>query len=176
MTWSPIYARSSSRIARPARRVLAGSALAGCLALALAAATGCKDASASSQGRALPALGAIAEIQGPVGPLPGGAQAQPVQNPYGNDAAALADGRRYFVSMNCSGCHGGHAGGGMGPSLRDEVWLYGGGDGDIFDSIAQGRSNGMPAWGSMLPADVIWRLAAYVRSLRTPAEPDPPRW
>ena len=161
MTWWPIYAHSS--------RALAAS-----LALALAAVSGCKDT--SSQGLSLPALGAIAEIQGPVGPLPGAARAQQVQNPYANDATALADGRRYFVSMNCSGCHGGHAGGGMGPSLRDAVWIYGGSDGDIFDSIAQGRANGMPAWGTMLPADVIWRVTAYVRSLRQPNEPDPPRW
>ena len=173
MTWSPIYARSSSQASR---RLRIRCALAAGLALALAASSGCKDRDASSQGIAPPALGAIAQIQGPVGRLPGAARAQPAKNPYAGDASAIADGRRYFVAMNCYGCHGGRAGGGMGPSLRDEVWIYGGNDGDIFDSIAQGRANGMPAWGTMLPADMIWRITAYVRSLRTPNEPDPPRW
>jgi cytochrome c oxidase cbb3-type subunit III len=97
------------------------------------------------------------------------------QNPVAGDAQALADGRRYFVAMNCAGCHGDHGGGGMGPSLRDPVWIYGGGPGDIYDSIAQGRANGMPAWGTMLPADLIWRVTAYIESLRTPDEPSPPR-
>ena len=83
--------------------------------------------------------------------------------------------RSLFVGMNCAGCHGEHGGGGMGPSLRDDVWLYGGQAGQIFDSIAQGRANGMPAWGTLLPADLIWNITAYVESLRTDHEPDPPR-
>ena len=62
----------------------------------------------------------------------------------------------------------------MGPSLRDEVWIYGGDDAHIFDSITQGRANGMPSWGSKLPQEQIWKLAAYIRSMRTPLEPDPP--
>lgn len=135
--------------------------------------SGCREA--RIQRDAIPALGATTTQGGTVGPLPGGARSAPARNPYGEDPTALAEGRRYFVAMNCYGCHGGHAGGGMGPSLRDEVWLYGGEDGDIFDSIAQGRANGMPAWGTMLPADTIWQITAYVQSLRTPSEPSPPR-
>ena len=72
-------------------------------------------------------------------------------NPYSNDPVALQDGWRLFNWYNCSGCHGGHAGGGMGPSLRDNVWLYGNRDDQIFSSIAQGRSNGMPSWGTRIP-------------------------
>jgi cytochrome c oxidase cbb3-type subunit 3 len=109
-----------------------------------------------------------------VGPIPGPGEPTSATNPYANDPAMLADGRRLFVAMNCSGCHGGHAGGGMGPSLRDDVWIYGGSDADVYDSIAQGRAYGMPSWGQ-LPPDVIWRLTAYVQSLRTPQEPDRPR-
>lgn len=62
----------------------------------------------------------------------------------------------------------------MGPSLRDKVWLYGDRDDQIFDSIAEGRSNGMPAWGTKIPQDQIWQLVAYIKSMRTPQEPDPP--
>ena len=98
----------------------------------------------------------------------------PGLNPYATDAVALQDGRRLFDWYNCSGCHGGHAGGGMGPSLRDETWIYGNRDDQIFDSIAQGRSKGMPAWGTKIPEDQIWQLVAYIKSMRTPEEPDPP--
>jgi cytochrome c oxidase cbb3-type subunit 3 len=91
-----------------------------------------------------------------------------------SDPVALQDGRRLFDWYNCSGCHGGHAGGGMGPSLRDEVWIYGSRDDQIFNSISQGRANGMPSWGSKIPREQIWELVAYVKSMRTPQEPDPP--
>jgi hypothetical protein len=33
----------------------------------------------------------------------------------------------------------------------------------------------MPAWGTLIPADMIWRLTAYVTSLNTKREADPPR-
>ena len=110
-----------------------------------------------------------------VGPIPGGATAPNTQtNPSANDAVALQDGRRLFGWYNCSGCHGGHAGGGMGPSLRDETWIYGNRDDQIYDSIAQGRSKGMPAWATKIPIDQVWQLVAYIKSMRTPQEPEPP--
>ena len=86
----------------------------------------------------------------------------------------MQEGRQLFVQFNCYGCHGGRAGGGMGPSLRDQDWIYGSDDAQVFDSISRGRANGMPAWGQRLPDDVIWKLVTYVKSLRTPQEPDPP--
>jgi len=111
----------------------------------------------------------------PVGPIPGGVITLAYRtNPLAEDPVALQDGRRLFDWFNCSGCHGGHAGGGMGPSLRDEVWIYGNRDDQIFDSVAQGRANGMPAWGSKIPQTQIWELVAYIKSMRTPQEPDPP--
>lgn len=119
-----------------------------------------------------------------IGPVPGpveqGAQSgfasvntQP-SNPYANDPIAYTEGRRLFLWYNCYGCHGGRAGGGMGPSLRDSVWLFGDSDAQIFSSIAQGRGEGMPAWGSRIPEDQIWKLVAYIKTLNTPQEPDPP--
>jgi cytochrome c oxidase cbb3-type subunit III len=111
----------------------------------------------------------------PVGPVPGPKIALNLpSNPYSHDQVALAEGRRLFAWYNCSGCHGGHGGGGMAPSLRDPVWLYGDSDAHVFASIAQGRGKGMPAWGTKIPEDQIWKLAAYIKSMRTPEEPDPP--
>ena len=122
------------------------------------------------------AAGGAAPVTGtPIGPIPGGSP-QPVgpTNPYGTDRSAAEAGRKLFVQYNCYGCHGGHAGGGMGPSLRDQVWIYGSTDADIFNSIAQGRAEGMPAWGTKLPADQIWQIVSYVKTLRTNQEADPP--
>jgi cytochrome c oxidase cbb3-type subunit 3 len=111
-----------------------------------------------------------------VGPIPGAPETglKPRTNPYTQDPIALAEGRRLFVWYNCYGCHGGHGGGGMGPSLRDVTWIYGNSDANIFNSVAEGRANGMPAWGTKLPEDQIWKIAAYIKSLRTPLEPQPP--
>ena len=110
-----------------------------------------------------------------VGPVPGGQGTPPGRtDPFIGNPVALRDGRRLFNWYNCSGCHGGHGGGGMGPSLRDRTWLFGDRDDQIYDSIAEGRSKGMPAWGSKIPSDQIWQLVAYIKSMRTPAEPDPP--
>ena len=62
----------------------------------------------------------------------------------------------------------------MGPSLRDEDWLYGNTDAQIFSTISEGRAYGMPAWGTKLTTDQVWKLVAYVKSLRTPEEPHSP--
>ena len=111
-----------------------------------------------------------------IGPQPGPDRVLPsATNPYHDDRTVLADGRRLFNRFNCSGCHGDHAGGGMGPSLRDSSWYYGGDEASIFASITEGRQHGMPAWGSKLPRDQIWKIVTYIKSLRTPDEPDPPR-
>lgn len=116
----------------------------------------------------------------PIGPNPGagpgeGHTHEPwIHNPFEGSQIAREQGRELFVQMNCYGCHGGHAGGGMGPSLRDDVWKYGNTPIDLYSSIAQGRANGMPAWGLRLPSDEIWKLVAYIRSLGSQEEPDPP--
>ena len=121
------------------------------------------------------AAGASPPLPAAVGPVPGpGDVRNPRANPFGEDAVAVQEGRHLFVQMNCSGCHGGRAGGGMGPSLRDRDWLYGSRDDQVFATIAEGRANGMPAWGARLPADEIWKIVAYVKSLRTDREPDKP--
>ena len=138
---------------------------------AAAALFGCQQ----HRGQALAAEGSQPAIGNPVGPVPGPDVAMPLpENPYAHDKVALAEGKKLFARFNCSGCHGDHAGGGMGPSLRDEAWMYGGSGADIFSTIAEGRAHGMPAWGTKLTQDQIWKLAAYIQSMRTPEEPEPP--
>jgi cytochrome c oxidase cbb3-type subunit 3 len=133
-------------------------------------------AACETKGSQLAAAGAQPSSTFFIGPQPGPDRPVPVvTNPYANDANARVEGRRLFGWYNCAGCHGDHAGGGMGPSLRDTTWRYGNTDQNIFASITEGRAQGMPAWGSKLPQDQIWKLVAYIKSLRTPNEPSPPR-
>ena len=87
-----------------------------------------------------------------------------VRNPYEDNAYAVAEGKNLFGQMNCSGCHS-HGGGGIGPALTDDEWIYGSDPANIFSTISEGRPNGMPAYRGKLPNYQIWELAAYVRAL-----------
>jgi cytochrome c551/c552 len=89
----------------------------------------------------------------------------PVKNPYEGDKAAIANGAKLFVGYNCLDCHGADGSGAMGPSFQDGRWHFGGSPGDVFESIYQGRPDGMPAWGGRISNEQIWILTAYVRSL-----------
>jgi cytochrome c oxidase cbb3-type subunit III len=110
-----------------------------------------------------------------VGPVPGPpTEDSNAANPYAGDRTAMTEGRQLFVRFNCSGCHGGRAGGGMGPSLRDVDWIYGNRDGQLYSSIAEGRAHGMPSWQPRMTADQIWKLVTYIKALRTRNEPQPP--
>ncbi|MDQ2890856.1 MAG: c-type cytochrome [Gemmatimonadota bacterium] len=88
-----------------------------------------------------------------------------IRNPYEGNTGAMEAGGQLFIRMNCVGCHGYDAKGGMGPNLTDTYWRYGGSPAEIYKSISEGRPQGMPAWGAMLTSDEIWKLTAYVQSL-----------
>jgi cytochrome c oxidase cbb3-type subunit III len=87
-----------------------------------------------------------------------------VSNEYEENAFAMNEGKRLFTWYNCSGCHA-HGGGGMGPPLMDNRWIYGGEPQQIFATIVQGRPNGMPSFRGKIPDFQVWQLAAYVRSM-----------
>ena len=86
-------------------------------------------------------------------------------NPYAGNAARVAEGAKLFVAYNCMDCHGADGSGAMGPSLQDNRWHFGGTPGDIFQSIYEGRPDGMPSWGGRIGDDQIWRLVSYVQTL-----------
>ncbi len=81
---------------------------------------------------------------------------------------AVTTGKRLFGQYNCSGCHS-NGGGGMGPALMDDEWIYGGRLEQIHQTMIEGRPNGMPAWGGKIPDEQLWQIAAYVRSMSLPA-------
>jgi cytochrome c oxidase cbb3-type subunit 3 len=86
------------------------------------------------------------------------------RGPYAYNAYALNEGKVLFNQFNCVGCHA-HGGGGMGPALMDDEWIYGSQPENIFATIAEGRPNGMPSFRGRLTNDQIWRLVGYVQSL-----------
>jgi cytochrome c oxidase cbb3-type subunit III len=110
---------------------------------------------------------------------PGGSQPPPVVlNPSHGTAYDISEGRRLFDWYNCSGCHA-NGGGGMGPPLIKQNWIYGGEPPNLFNTIVKGRPNGMPTWGGRIPEYQVWQIVAYIRSLNqeeptsaTPARPD----
>jgi cytochrome c oxidase cbb3-type subunit III len=143
-------------------------ALAGfCLTIALASCSGRESAPEPSASWLAEPLAAV-RISG----LSAGPENAPpkIENPYAGDSNALTQGRQLFASFNCAGCHGAAGGGGIGPPLADDDWIYGGSDANIYATIVQGRPNGMPAFGPMLSGEAVWKLAAYVKSLRQDVE------
>jgi len=95
--------------------------------------------------------------------FPGAQPSTPtIKNPAQGDPKALERGMTYYVSLNCVGCHAPNGGGGMGPALSNSLFIYGSQPENIYLSIYQGRPNGMPAWGSVLPDSVIWDLVTYI--------------
>jgi cytochrome c oxidase cbb3-type subunit 3 len=89
-----------------------------------------------------------------------------LRNPHEGDPAAVATGAKLFVAYNCIDCHGADGSGAMGPSLADGRWHFGGSPAEVFESIYQGRPEGMPAWGFLISPDQVWLLVSYVRSLQ----------
>jgi cytochrome c oxidase cbb3-type subunit 3 len=86
------------------------------------------------------------------------------RNPYEGNAWAVAEGKTLYARFNCVGCHA-NGGGGIGPPLIDPEWIYGGFPSAIYESIVEGRPNGMPAFGGRLADTQIWQLVAYVQAL-----------
>ena len=85
-------------------------------------------------------------------------------NPYEQSAYAVNEGEKLYNAFNCVGCHF-HGGGGIGPALMDNEWIYGSDPQQIFASIVEGRPNGMPSFRGKIPDYQVWQLVAYVRSL-----------
>lgn len=86
------------------------------------------------------------------------------QNKYETNAYAISQGKVLFNNYNCSGCHA-NGGGGMGPALTDEKWIYGSEPEQVFATIVEGRPNGMPAWRGRIADYQMWQIVAYVRSM-----------
>lgn len=88
----------------------------------------------------------------------------------------VSEGQRLYTEFNCVECHA-HGGGGIGPALIDDQWIYGSSSPQIVATLIQGRPNGMPSYRKLLTEEQMWQLAAYVRAMagQTPKDVPPSR-
>lgn len=83
-----------------------------------------------------------------------------------HDPARAALGKEKFAI--CAACHGVDAKGNKAvgsPNLTDDIWLFGGSEETIMQTIASGRKSQMPAHREFLGEAKVHLLAAYVYSL-----------
>ncbi|MBJ7549499.1 cytochrome-c oxidase, cbb3-type subunit III [Marinomonas ostreistagni] len=84
-----------------------------------------------------------------------------------SDAQAAQQGQQLY-NTNCIACHGAEAKGNHlfgAPNLTDNIWLYGGSEQQIMQTIRNGRNGQMPAWEGILGKDKAHVVAGYVYSL-----------
>lgn len=79
--------------------------------------------------------------------------------------APEGEGRRLYLKLNCYGCHGIAAAGGMGPNIVRAEY------GDVSEVLLQGEDEGMRNFRAYVNTVDINNIAAYLRSIGTPSEP-----
>jgi mono/diheme cytochrome c family protein len=96
---------------------------------------------------------------------------QAAANPYQGDPKAIEEGRQIFSTYGCAGCHGAGGGGGMGRSLTDDAWKFGGDDQTLFRLVhGDIPDQTMPKFGPFLSEEQIWKVIAFVRTLKASGE------
>jgi len=84
-----------------------------------------------------------------------------------HDGLRAVNGESKFKSV-CAACHGPEGRGNQqlgAPNLTDDIWLHGGAQGAIIETVLKGRSSEMPAHKDLLSPTKIHLVAAYVHSL-----------
>jgi cytochrome c oxidase cbb3-type subunit III len=145
-------------------------------ALMIALLAGCDREARESRGRPLPETMPTTETTTLYAGTPSPVAVDPRARLYEGNAFHIGEGQRLFGWMNCVGCHA-HGGGGMGPPLMDDQWIFGDRMEQIVQTILQGRPNGMPSFKGKLTEQQVWELAAYVKSMagQTPKDAVPSR-
>lgn len=85
-----------------------------------------------------------------------------------SDSIRAQRGKDVFV-QNCAACHGADGKGNQAlgaPNLTDGVWLYGGSEARIIETVSKGRQGRMPAFNELLGDKKIKLLTAYVYGLK----------
>ncbi|WP_181699853.1 cytochrome-c oxidase, cbb3-type subunit III [Chthonobacter albigriseus] len=83
------------------------------------------------------------------------------------EGADVAAGQTVFAEQ-CAACHGEDAKGLQdlgGPNLTDAIWLYGGDEKSVVETITNARRGVMPTWEGRLDPVTIKSLAVYVHAL-----------
>lgn len=90
-----------------------------------------------------------------------------------HDGVRATRGKEKF-DATCAACHGpdGKGNPALGaPNLTDAVWLYGGGESAIVETITKGRNGRMPAHKEFLGDAKVHLLAAYVWGMSNSGKP-----
>ena len=87
-------------------------------------------------------------------------------NPYNTDPAKVAEGESLFATA-CSGCHGHHAEGKLGPGLADDYWTYPANatDAGLFSSLFGGLQGMMGPQSGHLSQDEMLVIMSWIRSV-----------
>ncbi|MCR8724214.1 cytochrome-c oxidase, cbb3-type subunit III [Frigidibacter sp. ROC022] len=84
-----------------------------------------------------------------------------------HDATKAAAGATVFAD-NCASCHGEDGKGDRelgAPNLTDAIWLYGGDEATLTETVTNARFGVMPAWGQRLTEEQVKAVALYVHQL-----------
>lgn len=79
---------------------------------------------------------------------------------------AAGEGRRAWLRLNCYGCHGDNAVGGMGPNIQHSEF------GDVREAMAgDAREGGMRSFTGIAKSNDAANIAAYLATIGTKQEP-----
>ncbi|MDT8757296.1 cytochrome c [Sphingomonas psychrotolerans] len=82
---------------------------------------------------------------------------------YERNVYQVSQGGRYFTWYGCGGCHGSDAGGAL--NLNDKIWVHGSNFDQVYGYIAGGHAGALAQYGERIPAEQLWQITAYVRTL-----------
>lgn len=110
-------------------------------------------------------VGCVAGLAGPAQAADSAAQKLEVPPLPAQPLNAAGEGRRQYLKLNCYGCHGVAAGGGMGPRIvRREL-------SEVSAALLDGRPGGMRSFAGIVRQIDITNITAYLQSIGTPEEP-----
>jgi cytochrome c oxidase cbb3-type subunit 3 len=95
------------------------------------------------------------------------------QKPEGTQAKSLVEAGQKVFASECASCHGDNAAGKLdvgAPNLTDTIWIYGGDEQSVTNSVFNGRQGHMPHWSGRLSPVDIKILALYVGTLGVMAQ------
>lgn len=122
---------------------------------------------------------------GPAKPIP---QIEPIEA----TPQLVEEGKKLYFTAGCNACHGGTGGGGMCPSLINDIWVYGNDDSTLHTLVKEGSQamqttygqarvgkenvvGLMMPFGQVLTDEEINKILAYVHSIKpTAGEGKPP--
>ena len=88
---------------------------------------------------------------------------QPIAPPA--NLGPIGNGRRVWLKLNCGGCHGDNASGGMGPNIQHAE------AGDVAEAMwGDATEGGMRSFSAYATAADAQNIAAYLRSIGTASE------